>query len=373
MNHNLEKSILSKILIVGSGLTGSVTASLVKHEASADITIWEKEEYIGGRFHTFHSPLAAECSVDLGAQYISATLEFIRSHARFYDELLDKDKLVPLGEKIQNFRRLSESKTNFTAPGGSESLVQHFLEKSDATVCLKHEVVEINLKEEPKLWEVKASNGVVKNFDVVILTIPVPQVLKLGGNFLNISNEEVKMTMEQIKFSSRHAVGLMYNEPSKVIDELPWSIKYFPDDEIICFAAVDNRKRGMNKDLPTILIHTTGKYSQNQSDKSEDEIQQDVISHFKCLTAELPEPSYVKCIKWTYSQVIDPYIDNPGCIVLQEHPCLICGGDSFTESNFNGCITSALRIVEELLKHVTIAKPKSSTKKTSNAITISEQ
>lgn len=43
----MEKSIVSKILIVGCGLTGSVTSSLIKHEAAADVSIWEKEDHIG--------------------------------------------------------------------------------------------------------------------------------------------------------------------------------------------------------------------------------------------------------------------------------------------------------------------------------------
>lgn len=43
----MEKSIVSKILIVGCGLTGSVTTSLIKHEAAADVSIWEKEDHIG--------------------------------------------------------------------------------------------------------------------------------------------------------------------------------------------------------------------------------------------------------------------------------------------------------------------------------------
>lgn len=53
---------------------------------------------------------------------------------------------------------------------------------TDAKVCLEHEVTEINLTD-GKQWEVKAKNGTVKNFDAVILTIPVPEILKIGGNF----------------------------------------------------------------------------------------------------------------------------------------------------------------------------------------------
>ncbi|KFM65336.1 Renalase, partial [Stegodyphus mimosarum] len=350
----MEKSIISKILIVGCGLTGSVTASLIKHEAAADISIWEKKNHIGGRFYTFHHPSEPKCSVDLGAQYVSATLEFIRSHARFYDELLDQDILVPLGQKIENFRKLSETKTNFVAPEGTESLIKHFLSKAGAKVYLEHDVIEINLKKDKKLWEVKSSNGVVKEFDAVILTIPVPQILMLNGDFFaKYLDDDIKMAMEQVKYSSRYSVALMYNDD---VGELPWSMKYFPEDEIICFAAVDNLKRGKPKDPAAVLIHTTTKYCQKNSDLSDDEAQKEVLTHFKCLVPDLPETSFIKCIKWTYSQVVDAYLDNPGCIILSDHPCLICGGDGFTESNFNGCLTSALRIVEELLKYVTIAK-----------------
>ncbi|XP_042908391.1 renalase isoform X2 [Parasteatoda tepidariorum] len=297
----MDKKIFSKILIVGCGLTGSVTANLIQHEASADIEIWEKENYIGGRFHTFHNPSEPNCSADMGAQYVSATLEFIRSHARFYDELLDKDELVPLGQKIENFRKLSESKMNLVAPGGTSSLIRHFLDRAD-------------------------------------------------------QDDDIRMAMEQVKYSSRYAVTLMYNQSQNVLEELPWSMKYFPDDDIIAFIALDNRKRGQPNELPALVMHTTVKFFHKYSDSSEDEIKDLVLKQLKCLVNNVPEPSHVECIKWDNAQVIDAYIDNPGCVVLNAHPCLICGGDSFTESNFNGCITSALRIVEELLKGVTISK-----------------
>lgn len=40
--------------------------------------------FLGGRFATFHNPHQPECRVDLGAQFVSATLDVIRSHARLY-------------------------------------------------------------------------------------------------------------------------------------------------------------------------------------------------------------------------------------------------------------------------------------------------
>lgn len=43
----MEKSIVSKILIVGCGLTGSVTANLIRHEASSNTEIWERGNNVG--------------------------------------------------------------------------------------------------------------------------------------------------------------------------------------------------------------------------------------------------------------------------------------------------------------------------------------
>lgn len=38
--------------------------------------------FIGGRYWTFRHPEQTECSVDLGAQFVTATLEDIINHAR---------------------------------------------------------------------------------------------------------------------------------------------------------------------------------------------------------------------------------------------------------------------------------------------------
>lgn len=57
-------------------------------------------------------------------------------------------------------------------------------------------------------------------------------------------DDDIKMSMEQVKFSCRHAVALMYNENIQQINDLSWSVKYFPNDPVVSFAAIDNRRRG---------------------------------------------------------------------------------------------------------------------------------
>ena len=51
-----------------------------------------------------------------------------------------------------------------------------------------------------------------------------------------------------------------------------------------------------------------------------------------------------------FPKVSESYPGQPGCIVLNENPLLILGGDGFTHSNFDGCVRSAESIVREMEK-----------------------
>ena len=73
------------LLIVGAGLTGSVTASLLRRKFPKDvlsITVWEKSRGAGGRMTTNRNPSDPRCTADLGAQYVSATSAYAKSHER---------------------------------------------------------------------------------------------------------------------------------------------------------------------------------------------------------------------------------------------------------------------------------------------------
>ena len=86
-----------RLLIVGAGLTGSVTASLLRRKFPKhllDITVWEKSRGAGGRMNTYRRPTDSRATVDLGAQYISASSTlYARSHER-YIAMCDKPLLL---------------------------------------------------------------------------------------------------------------------------------------------------------------------------------------------------------------------------------------------------------------------------------------
>ncbi|KFM62964.1 Renalase, partial [Stegodyphus mimosarum] len=65
----------------------------------------------------------------------------------------------------------------------------------------------------------------------------------------------------------------------------------------------------------------------------------------------MPKPSCIKVHKWRYSQVEKSYIGKPGCLVVSTSPVLICGGDGFSCSTFEGCILSAESIVKNFTEN----------------------
>ena len=73
-----------KLLIVGAGLTASVTSALIRQHLpreSIEVHVWEKSRGIGGRMNTNRSP-DGKASVDLGAQYITKSSQYAEKHEK---------------------------------------------------------------------------------------------------------------------------------------------------------------------------------------------------------------------------------------------------------------------------------------------------
>ena len=53
------------------------------------------------------------------------------------------------------------------------------------------------------------------------------------------------------------------------------------------------------------------------------------------------------------TQVNKGFNDSPGAVVLHRSPPLVVGGDAFTYSKFDGCLTSAMKIVSSVCELLT--------------------
>ncbi|KAM6105388.1 renalase [Pterocles gutturalis] len=338
-----------RVLVVGAGLTGGACAALLRGAVRGRVTVWDKARGAGGRMSTSRSARDPACTADLGAQYVTFETERAGPRRSFYEELLSHGILKLLTAPIEGMV-VKEGSCNYVAPQGISSVVKYYLKQSDADVFYGQHVTGISLQDGK--WEVSRKMGPPEQFDIVILTMPVPQILQLQGDIVNIINESQKQQLESVSYSSRYALGLFYEASTRI--DVPWAAQYITNNPCIRFISIDNKKRNIESSEigPSVVVHTTVTFGSEHLDSDPAEVQQLILSHLERIVPSLPKPASVKCQKWRYSQVTKAVPNCPGQMILHTQPLLICGGDGFTHSKFDGCIDSAMSLAEAVKSHL---------------------
>ncbi|XP_074088347.1 renalase isoform X1 [Macrotis lagotis] len=288
-----------RVLVVGAGLTGGLCAALLRRGRPVSLAVWERARGAGGRMTTVRSPHNPRCGADLGAQYITCSPPHHQQHHSFYDELLKHGVLKPLTSSIEGIV-VKEGDSHFMAPQGISSIVKYYLKESGVEVCYGHCVTEIYLKDDT--WEVHKEVGGSEQFDILILTMPVPQILQLQGDIKNLISESQKQQLASVRYSCRFALGLFYEAGTQI--DVPWAAKYIPNNPYICFISIDNRKRDIDAaDAgPSVVVHTTTAFGLENLEKSVEDVQEVILQQVGSILPGLPMPASTICHHWTYSQ-----------------------------------------------------------------------
>ncbi|XP_031694639.1 renalase [Anarrhichthys ocellatus] len=338
---------MSRVLIVGAGLTGSLCACLLKREmqSKVQIVVWDKARGSGGRMSTSRPPDSSSHSADLGAQYITATSSYAQSHHRFYSELLSAGVLQPLDSLVEGLKHKDGNK-DYMTPLGMCSVVKHFLSESGADLFFEHHVT--GLYRRGASWEVQRKAGGSEMFDAIVLTMPAPQILQLQGDVGHMLSVHQKQQLEGVEYSSRFAVALFF--PPDVVFTFPWAARYITDNPCVRYIAADSRKRNADGPGrgPSLIVHTSVPFGLKHLERDKEDVQPIILQELNKLLPGLPQPISIKCQKWRYSQVLTSVPDCPGHMTVLHQPPLVCAGDSFVHSNFDGCVESALSALSVL-------------------------
>ncbi|XP_063749349.1 renalase [Eleginops maclovinus] len=338
---------MSRVLIVGAGLTGSLCASLLRRELQdkVRIEVWEKSRGSGGRMSTSRPPDPSSHSADLGAQYITATSAYSKSHHRFYSELLSAGVLQPLDASRVEGLKHRDGSQDFMTPLGMGSVVKHFLSESGADVFFERHVT--GLFRRGASWEVQRRGGDSEMFDAVVLTMPVPQILQLQGDLGELLPPPQLQMLSSIQFSSRFALALFF--PPNASFSFSWAARYVSDSSAIVYICADAAKRNAAPFLgPSLVVHSSGQFGLAHLERDATDVQPILMQELHRLLPGLPQPISIKCHKWRYSQVLTAVPGSPGHMTVLQHPPLLCAGDAFTHSNFDGCVESALSTLRAL-------------------------
>ena len=156
---------------------------------------------------------------------------------------------------------------------------------------------------------------------------------------------------------SSFSQGLLYSKPTCL--GLNWKFKYFPDHPIIRYISVDTLRRDRPEEPTSICIQTQRSWSQDNLELSKLEAEPIILDAARELLNKLPEPDNVITHKWRFSQTGVPYPGSPGAVSLYSAPLLVGAGDSYTQSNVEGCLTSADIAVEILLEKLNLNRARS--------------
>ncbi|XP_062606212.1 renalase-like, partial [Saccostrea cucullata] len=268
----------------------------------------------------------------------------------FHDELISEGVLKTLSSEIDGHRNKDPSVTNYIAPEGVSSIVKHFLNQSGAELKKCEQITRVDVSGDKV--QLTSDSGQSYECDSAVLTMPVPQILQLQGSIADILNSkpDVKQNLENVSYSSRFAVGLFYNPGTKI--SYTWGGKYITDSPCVRFVAIENKKRGLNNPKlgPSVTVHTSVPFSLENLEQDKNVMVPTILQQLRDVLPELPEPAEIKGHKWRFSQVHKAYVNNPGCVVLNEKPLIILAGDGFTHSNMDGCIASAISTKEAMLR-----------------------
>ncbi|TEA38177.1 hypothetical protein DBR06_SOUSAS110013, partial [Sousa chinensis] len=167
-----------------------------------------------------------------------------------------------------------------------------------------------------------------------------------------VISECQRQQLESVSYSSRYALGLFYEAGTKI--DVPWAGQYITSNPCIRFISIDNKKRNIESSEigPSLVIHTTVSFGVTYLEHSTEDVQELIFQQLENILPGLPQPVATKCQKWRHSQVTSAAANSPGQMTLHLKPFLVCGGDGFTQSSFDGCITSALCVLEALKNHI---------------------
>ena len=353
---------MDRLLIVGSGATGTLTASMLAEttlQSLVTMAIWDKGSGVGGRMTTRRN--GVDHQIDMGAQYLTTRINESTAGSlsrdeeikyKMFKELIDNNIIIPFMGLIEGEPPDNGCHSNFVCPNGMNHIPRYFLQKSKSDFQFRRQLKSVDININKRLIECGWSPNDTEGrdyFNCLILTLPVPQLLNLKGNFTTLIQKSHLDNLKQVQYSSRYALGLGFEDPN-VPASVPWTARYF-NHPIIRYACWDNKKRNCSNKKPSLLVHTSVPFGLEHLEQDKETVHTIITRALSEVVPCLPAPSYSHLIRWRYSQVYKAYVGTPGCIILLNNPLIIATGDAFTHSNLEGCIVASHSTTDTVLNN----------------------
>jgi len=339
-----EESERMKVLVVGGGLSGGTLSYFLKSKKHFKITCWEKSRGLGGRAATKRSSKISGCQADTGLQYLTRYEKSAR-HDEIYKLLSEKGVISTMDVKnVANMRPGSEKMQHFKAINGTNTIAKTLWEETSAEVIKLQKLKSLDYSQNQVIAE--NEQGEKENFDLVVLTIPPPQITR-DISFIPPIEKKVQETIDKVKFSARFALVYFFGGDYDIDTRVAASYAANRDDAIVYWNIDEAKRFGMDTEMNfrTIMFHfKKGLYTDMTPAEALPKLQEHVAKSFP----NLPTPAEAVPHRWLFSQVDQKCPVSQGFLSLDDR-IIICGDSFGTRGNFDGCVESASLTADHIL------------------------
>lgn len=321
---------VSSCTIVGAGLSGLAAAGRLQ-DAGVRVTVFEREETVGGRMRTDRLGSAV---FDSGAQFFTVRGDSFREMVESW---------VSAGVAEVWTRGFADAEGNhnedgyprYRGVGGMAAIAGHLAR--DLDVRTGAEVEEI--RPAGRAWRVVAS-GSEHEADALVLAMPAPAALALvDRSGVNLPSD-ARRDLERIAYEP--CIAVMAALDGEGAAPRPGGVQIGGEP---LFWVADNRRKGISE-APAITIHAGPEFSREHANTDDARVTQLLLEAAKgYLGGAGVRETAVR--RWAYSMPSEPFgerfvhIDVP-------LPLLFCG-DAYAGPKVEGAITSGLAAAERLL------------------------
>ena len=296
-----------KTIIIGAGMAG-LSAARILTQKGHDITVLDKGRGVGGRMST---RTIENAKADHGAQYFAVkTPEFQALISEFQSENI-----------ISEWHLAQRENVRYVGAKGMNTIPKKMAFSLNVLVNEKVVLVENN--------RVKTESGNVYDFDTLIITIPIPQVIDLFHNSkIDFSHQDISI-LKEIEYVPCIAVMAVLKEPTDII-----SGGVILENQPVAWIA-DNFQKGITE-TPTVTLHASATYSAERFDDDLQEVAKELLTSVnQCVKAE--NVISFQTHRWRFSNATKRF-EKPFYQI--ENKNIYLGGDGFGIGNVEGAFLS---------------------------------
>jgi predicted NAD/FAD-dependent oxidoreductase len=310
---NQSNNIL-KTIIIGAGMSG-LSAARILTQKGHNVTVLDKGRGVGGRMST---KTIENAKMDHGAQYFSVkSPEFAALIAELQAEnitakwhLAQRDNVRYVGAKGMN-----------TIPKKLASTLN---------VAVNEKVISIESN------SVKTESGNHYDFDNLIITIPVPQVIELFQNSEIDFSDRDKIVLTSVEYEPCIAVMAVLKQPTEIVGG-----GIVLENQPVTWIA-DNFQKGITE-VPTVTIHASATYSAKRFDDDLQEVAKEVLTSVNQYVKAEDIISF-QTHRWKFSNATKRY-EKFFCQI--ENRNIYLGGDGFGIGNVEGAFLSGYNLGQQ--------------------------